>query len=57
MTVRRDIAQYSVPREAYLACDDTDTHIPPCALRFTSDEEEVAANPRWQQTRSWILRA
>jgi hypothetical protein len=35
MTVRREIAQKHNPREAYLACNDTDTLIPSCASRFT----------------------
>ena len=41
MTVRREIAQnaFLVKRISYLACDDTDTLIPPCASRTKSDEE------------------
>jgi hypothetical protein len=54
MTVRREIAQYAFlvkrpstgsgrpepveGRISYLACDDTDTLIPPCASHFTNDE-------------------
>jgi len=38
MTVRRESARERVPREAYLACDDTDTLIPSRASRFTNDE-------------------
>ena len=41
MTVRREIAQnaFLLKRISYLACDDTNTLIPPCASRTTSDEE------------------
>jgi hypothetical protein len=35
MTVRREIAQKHNPREAYLACNDTDTLILSCVSRFT----------------------
>jgi hypothetical protein len=40
MTVRREIAQNTllVKRFSYLACDDIDTLIPPCASLFTNDE-------------------
>ena len=40
MTVHREIAQnaFLVKRISYLACDDTDTLIPPCASHFTNDE-------------------
>jgi hypothetical protein len=45
MTVRREIARKHVPREAYLARDDTDTHILSCASRFTrkSSRSAIAA--------------
>ena len=46
MTVRREIAQnaFLVKHISYLACDDTDTLILPCALRFTNDERRRTRN-------------
>jgi hypothetical protein len=42
MTVRHEIARKRVPREAYLACDGTNTLFPSCASRFTRKTNESA---------------
>jgi hypothetical protein len=41
MTVRREIARKFVPREAYLACDDSDTLALSCASRASAADRRL----------------
>ena len=60
MKVCHEIARKFVPREAYLACDDTDTLFPSCVSRFTNDASHPSAVDRSLQQKfheKWELGA